>query len=461
MKKEDLRLVDGGLYQENEIACYEESPTWIVDSAWDQVKEVCERSLAAYMDYCKSKNIPHSYLLGLDVLITGETDPDDPEHIVDIRPTIMEGPCCNSYPACPNIDSHRLYQRALEKGIDPDMVEYPTHPTMIKQTIVDTLVQVYRAHGGKGYPRVGVFTRPYPESEEETAHRLIHTALLMNNIKAYRITPEEKPEVKDGKIWVSGVPMDVCYRRIERIHVPYFYGSRLGNEIISNTPDTLWVNPWSVDDMRSKTLEERVFRQWEEKTGQTISRGTTLLADEITPESVGNQARRGGYAIKQWNSTGGKGVFLHVNNDYCGDAFRYLYQNYDGVNMIILNTEEMKQSLQTFTDYKDDASLQQLRLIDTRTLPDGKLVYDTRINALYQPDTKSWRFVSGISRVVKCGPHVVKGNSLLTNITSGAEISPLIFGHLKKPEYREKIQTGSLLTVLMNNGTDIRIKQQD
>ncbi|MFC1853281.1 hypothetical protein ACFL27_24040 [candidate division CSSED10-310 bacterium] len=450
MKKEDLRLLDGGLEHEMEIPCYDDSPTWIVDEAWDKVKEVCERSLDAYMDYCHQNKLPHSFLLGLDVLITAELDPDNPNRIVDVRPTMMEGPCCNSYPACPNIDSYRLYRRALLKGKQPDMVEYPTHPTAIAQTIVDTFVQIHHSRGGQGMPRVGIFTRPYPESEEETAHRLIHSALLMNNIKAYRITPEEKPQVKDGKIWVSGVPIDLCYRRIERIHVPEFYGQELATRIINETPETLWFNPWIIDDLRSKTLEERVFRAWEAKTGQTISRGKTLLGEEITPEGVRDLANRGGFVIKKWNSTGGRGVFLHVNQAAGENAFNFLYDRYDGRHMALLDADQLEQSLLQFKHYNEDASLQQLRLIDTRDLADGKLVYDTRINVIYQPLAKKWLFLSGISRVVKCGQNVQRGNSLLTNITSGAEIAPLIIGYLKEPAFKNEIDFGHLLNSMLH-----------
>jgi len=456
---EDLRLLDGGLDNEIVIQPYDESPTWIVDGAWDRVKEVCDNSLAAYMMYCSEKKLPHSYLLGLDILITAEMDPHDPNHIVDIRPTIMEGPCCNSYPACPNIDSYRLYRLATLKGMDPDMVEYPTHPTEIAQTIAETLIKIYQSKGGQGRPRIGIFTRPYPESEEESAHRIIHSTLLMNYVKAYRITPEENPEVKDGKIWVSGVPMDLIYRRIERIHVPGFYGEKLGRQIIEETPKTIWVNPWEIDDLRSKTLEERCFRAWEEKTGKIISRGKTLLSNEINPVSVGEQAQRGGYVIKKWNSTGGKGVFLHVNNDHAGKAFKFLYHRYDGRHMEILDREQLQKALQEFNNYQEDASLQQLRMIDARDLKDGnKLVYDTRINVLYQPDTNKWKVISGISRSVKCGLNVEKGNSLLTNITAGAEVAPLIIGHLKEKSSREKLNFGPLLTQLMNKKTDLFIK---
>jgi len=455
--KEDLRLLDGGLDKEMEIACYDESPTWIIDEAWKQVQTVCENSLAAYMLYCSQHKLPHSFLLGLDVLITAEIDPQDPRHLIDIRPTIMEGPCCNSYPACPNIDSYRLYKRAEMQNQRPDQVEYPTHPTAIAQKIAETLVQIYQSQGGTGTPRIGIFTRPYPESEEETGHRIIHATLLMNNVKAYRITPEEQPYVKDGRIWVSGVPMDVCYRRIERIHVPPYYGDKLGNQIIHETPDTIWVNPWVIDDLRSKTLEEKVFRAWEQETGKTISRGTTLLEAEITPDNVRQLAERGGFALKQWNSTGGRGVFLHVNHAFAKPACEYLYQKYDGNHMILLSPSQLEKELNKFTSFNEDASIQQLRFIDARVLPDGRLVYDTRINVLFQPLTKTWIYLSGISRVVKCGPQVTRGNTLLTNITSGAEISPLILGRAKSRDNISYAQPGPMLKALLNQQQDFYI----
>ena len=217
---EDLRLLDGGLGEENSIPCYDDSPTWLIDAAWDQVKTVARNALDAYMKYCREEGYSHSYLLGLDILFMGQMEPGNPGKIVDIRPTLVEGPCCNSYPACPAVDAYKLYRRLQVRGFDPDRIEYPSHPTMVRQKIAALMVSIHRRNGGTGMPKVAVFTRPYPESEEETAHVEMLQAFSRAGMDAYRITPDEKPYVKDGKLHVGSVPIDVVYRRIERIHVP-------------------------------------------------------------------------------------------------------------------------------------------------------------------------------------------------------------------------------------------------
>ncbi|MBU1627174.1 hypothetical protein KKB18_07365, partial [bacterium] len=164
---EELRIYQGGVGTEEDIPSHVDSPTWIVDQAWDKVKEVAESSLAAYMNYCETENIPHSYLLGLDILITGVADKTG-NKIIDIRPTILEGPCCNSYPACPNFFSLRLYNNLLHRGLDPNAyVDSPTDPTKIVEKIVATFQQIWKAKGHKKPPVCAVFTRSYPESEEE------------------------------------------------------------------------------------------------------------------------------------------------------------------------------------------------------------------------------------------------------------------------------------------------------
>ena len=453
---EDLRLLDGGLGQEDNIPCYDDSPTWLVDNAWDKVKIVAKNTLDAYLKYCKEENYPHSYLLGLDILFMGKVDPENPRRIIDIRPTLVEGPCCNSYPACPAVDAYKLYRRLQVNGFDPDRVEYPTHPTMVRQKIARLLISLYQKNGGEGFPRVAVFTRPYPESEEETAHVLMVKAFQQAGMEAYRITPDEKPEVKNGKIWVHGVPIDAVYRRIERIHVPEFYGDKLGHQIINETPDTIFVNPWQIDDLRSKTIEEKCFRRWEaENPDRIVSRPKTLLETEVTPENVMKLANYGGWVMKKWNSTGGKGVFLHFNDSIATAATDHLYLQVDGRHMIHLNEAQLKEELDALRHFNEDTAVQQLRLVDARVLgPENRLVYDTRINVLFHPEI-GWEFISGMSRSVQCGPKVGNGNSLLTNITSGAEVSPLILGYSRNEEAKEDMRFGPLLEAIMKDRTEI------
>jgi hypothetical protein len=361
MVEEDLRLLDGGKGQEEEVPAHPETPTWIVGDAYTKVREVVYNSLDAYMMYCREENIPHSYLLGLDVLITGVADPTG-RRITDIRPTMLEGPCCNSYPACPNIDSYRLYRRTSVEKQEPDLVEYPLHPTRIREAIVGTFRAAWKARGGTGDPVVGVITRSYPESEEETAHNLILEGCREAGLSAIRITPDEAPRVEGKKLVVKGRPIDVCYRRIERIHVTEFYGAELGRRIIEDTSDTIFINPWEVDDLRSKTIEERVFRRYEKATGKPVSRPVTLLGDEITPGAVRELMSTGGYALKEWNSTGGKGVYLHVNHGLVKSLYDHLYTRYDGRHMILV--DDIEADLAAFEDFRDDAAIQQMRIID-------------------------------------------------------------------------------------------------
>ncbi|MBN2056340.1 hypothetical protein JW905_15565 [bacterium] len=454
---EDLRLIDGGLGNQRELPCHDDSPTWILDQAWDEVKQICRNALDAYMDYCREEGLPHSYLLGLDVLIMGEADPDDPRHVRDIRPTLVEGPCCNSYPACPNLDSYKLYRRLQAKGFNPDRVTYDVHPTKIREKIARALINMWSAHGHDQLPRVGIFTRPYPESEEEASHVAMLEGFKLAGLEAYRVTPDENPTVRDGRLWVHGKPLDVCYRRIERIHIPIFYGEQLGRRIIEDTPHTLFFNPLKIDDLRSKTIEERVFRRWEAKTGVRISRPRTLLGDEITPGNVTALADAGGYVMKRWNSTGGKGVFLHLNMARAKTIAEQLYVRYDGRHMLQMDAQALTRHLAEFADFHEDTAIQQLRLVDARVLGDRKrLVYDTRINALYDAEAKQWDFISGISRSVPCGDGIESGNSLLTNITAGAEISPLVMGTSNDPSVLSDVTFGPLLTALMNGAHDYR-----
>jgi acyl-CoA reductase-like NAD-dependent aldehyde dehydrogenase len=98
-----------------------------------------------------------------------------------------------------------------------------------------------------------------------------------------------------------------------------------------------------------------------------------------------------------------------------------------------------------------------MRVIDSRKLTEGKLVYDTRINVLYNEKSKVWEVLSGISRVVKCGPKVQNGNSILTNVSSGAEIAPLIIGHTKKGKSLEGMSFGPLLTAMRAKKTEVDV----
>ncbi|MDP7422639.1 MAG: hypothetical protein QGH40_12235 [bacterium] len=448
----DDRLLEGGRDNERVIQGHLDSPTWVVDEAWDKFARVCYSALNAYMNFCREEGLQHSYLLGLDILLTSEIGMVDGKRaLVDIRPVILEGPCCNSYPACPNFFAGRLYKQLKKTAVDPDnMIKYPNHPTKVLDRLTVLFREVWQEKGHSGNPVVGVFTRPYPVSEEETAHVLVVEACRRAGLEVYRITPDEQPEVKDGKIWVAGKPVDVCYRRIERKHVPEFYGEELARKIIHETPDTIWINNWMIDDLRSKTLEEKVFRRWEAKSGEKISRPITLLGDEITPEAVRSLLDRGGFALKKFDSTGGKGVFLHISEEVAGTIYDALFERYDGRHMEVVPPSGIDQVLEQFSSFDEDSAIQQMRVIDARCLSDHRLVYDTRINVLYNVGKKEWEFVSGMSRVVPCGKHVTNGNTLLTNVSSGAEMAPLVFGHLKPGVDRSDIDFGPMMRQLLN-----------
>ena len=119
----------------------------------------------------------------------------------------------------------------------------------------------------------------------------------------------------------------------------------------------------------------------------------------------------------------------------------------------------MEKELKKFDNFKEDTSIQQLRFLDARDLGDGKkLAYDTRINVLYDELEKKWEFLSGISRSVPCGENVESGNSLLTNISSGAEISPLIMGYTKDKSTHKNMTFGPLLKALMEGKHETTIE---
>jgi hypothetical protein len=470
---QNLQLLIGDKGHESTLPAYLDSPTWIVDKAWDQFKDVALNALAAYMNFCKKNSLPHSFLLGLDILVMGTIDPANPKHIVDIKPTLVEGPCCNSYPACPNLWASRLYGQLKHVGKDPDIVEYPTHPTKILERICKLFQDIWARYGETSRkPVAAVFTRPYEFSEEETAHDLTLQALKNSGFEGYRVTPDEKPEVKHGKLWVNGRPIDMVWRRIERIHLPgqahpphreyremewvKFYEEEFARKVVDETAKTIFINPWKIDDLRSKTIEERAFRLYEaDFPGKKVSRPDTLLDREINSKAVRRFSEKGGWVMKRWNSTGGKGVFMHVNNDLANEVAQRLYLRYDGRHMLIMNKSDMESELSKFDDFNEDTAIQQMRFIDARTLDRSRhLAYDTRINVIYDPMAEKWDFLSGMSRSVPCGPSIENGNSLLTNVSMGAEISPLIMGHVKKDADRSQIVFGPLLSALMNGKSD-------
>jgi hypothetical protein len=451
--KSDIRLLMGGRGAEEEIPAHLSSPTWIVDKAWDAVHDTAMKSLDAYMEYCRSFNLLHSFVLGLDILITGKASTDG-KKVVDIRPTLMEGPCCNSYPACPNFFPHRLYLQALNAGHDCDAVEYPVHPVKIREELIQIFQGIWETMGRPGKPIVGVLTRPYSESEEETAHLLNMEAFEEAGYKVYRITPDECPSVKTGKLFVGDVPIDLVYRRIERVHMPMFYGWELALHIVEACPNTFFVNPWEIDDLRSKTIEETAFRMYETRTGISVPRPRTLLGSEITPENVRTMLHEGGFALKKWNSTGGKGVFLSVYKPLAETIYKKLYKRFDGRHMAFVDDNNLEEVLKGFNNFREDSAIQQMRMIDARGLEnDEKLVYDTRINCFYNPQTKKWKTVSGISRTVPCGLNLENGNTLLTNVSSGAHMSPLIMGKMKKRV--DTMNFAPMLSALMNGKTEI------
>jgi hypothetical protein len=328
------------------------------------------------------------------------------------------------------------------------------HPTKIREELVAIFQGIWDSMERPGKPIVGVLTRPYPESEEETAHLLNMEGFEKAGYKVYRITPDESPEVKDGKLFVGDVPIDLCYRRIERVHMPMFYGWELGLDIVEGCPNTFFVNPWEIDDLRSKTIEERAFRMYATRTGIEVPRPRTLLGREITPENVRTMMHEGGFALKKWNSTGGKGVFLHVYKPLVDTIYEKLFSRFDGRHMELVDDGNLEKILGGFENYRADAAIQQMRIIDARAMKNGeKLVYDTRINCFYNPGTKTWKTVSGISRTVPCGPEVKSGNTLLTNVSSGAHMSPLVMGKMKKKT--DTMEFGPMLEALMKGKHEI------
>ncbi len=462
---DDLKLVLGGRDHEREVPAYPQSPTWIVNRAFEKVQAVIDATMSAYLRRCSELGLQHSYVLGLDILISGEVDAND--RVVDIKPTLVEGPCCNSKPACPYIDSYRLYRRAQLAGLDPDRVESPLHPTKIHAALIDALRAVWQVKTGAANPVIGVLSRVYADSREETALQLLIEACRDVGLRALRIAPEDNPTVANGKLVAEGVPIDVCQRNLPAYDMTKEYGEELGRQIVEQTPETLFFNPWEVDVLRSKAIEEEVFRSHEVAGGQPVSRPRTLIGPEATPDAVAELFDHGGYALKHSDSTGGRGVFLHVNLERANHVFDNLYGRYDGHHMQLHGSGSKADFLAPLQNLAADTVIQQLRVIDSRPIGSGvKLAYDLRVNLLFNAMEKSWTIISGISRGVPMGldiesdaraegsiPLLGQGNSLLTNVSSGAHIAPLIMGTTAE-ENMKAMTFGSLLTAL-NQGENI------
>jgi len=50
---EHLQLLIGDRGHESTLPAYLESPTWIVDNAWDEFQTVARNALNAYMHFCQ------------------------------------------------------------------------------------------------------------------------------------------------------------------------------------------------------------------------------------------------------------------------------------------------------------------------------------------------------------------------------------------------------------------------
>ena len=81
-------------------------------------------------------------------------------------------------------------------------------------------------------------------------------------------------------------PLILSIEELNVFHMPMFYGWELALDIVEGCPNTFFVNPWEIDDLRSKTIEETAFRMYETRTGISVPRPRTLLGNEITPENV-------------------------------------------------------------------------------------------------------------------------------------------------------------------------------
>ena len=446
---DDLRLIFGSRGVEHEVPAYPGSPTWVVGRGFEQVDELVQAALAAFLHACSLRGLPHSNYLGLDILISGELDSSG--NVVDIRPTIVDGPCSNSNAADPYIDSYRLYQRALRLGVEPDRVEWPVHPTQIQETFMEAFRGLSLAGGGSPEPVVAILTRTYEQSLEETANVLFLQALRDAGLQAFRITPEEKPSVSNGKLTVNGVPIDVCYRRIRVEEMAGFYGADLADGILHGSPDTIYTNPWQVDMLRPKPVEEEVYREYEAAVGRTVSRPLTLIDEEITREAVADLFEAGGYVVKR-PGLSGSGVFLHLNRDAVAPVFDRLYGRYDGRHMHLHAGSNLEAALAPLDDLPEGSLVQQLRVIDARNSDTGvRLAYDLRVNLIFNAVAKTWTRISGFSRGVPMGVEL-DGNSLLTNVSSGAHMSPLFIGP-RTSETGPPMTFGPLLAALNRGGT--------
>lgn len=415
----DSRMLVGWGVEDKAIPVHSGSPTVVTGWVRRDVLRLCKVVLDAYLEGSRRASRPFSYLVGLDIAITGEIGRVDGRlAVVDIEPVLIEGPFCNGLPSCPSFMPVRLEPSLDVRGNLLD-------PAHVIERLIRLFRQIWSGAGRSGDPVIGVLTMAPKDCFENLAHQQIVEECRRSGLEAVRLSPGSDLEVHGGRVHCAGHAVDLIYRRIERSRILEDFAEPVGRQIVEETEKTLWTNHPDSDDLRSKVFEEEAFRDWEARTGRRIPRPRTLVGGEISAAAIRGFLARGGFVVKEADTSGGAGVRLVLDEPLNRPVFEQLYGRFDGPHMDVCEGAALAAKVTRAARPEVEGVVQQLRALDARNLEPGRaLVYDLRVTCLFDPAEATWELVSGFSRVVPCGEDA-EGSTLLTNVSAGAHLAPL------------------------------------
>lgn len=383
-----------------------DSPTVLPNEAWESVENLAHQTLHAYSSYCLSHNLPINQRVALDIAMSGRLQRQKGQTVVgDIRFVLLEGPCCNGVPNCmlfwPSKTSENWSARSSQEVTD----------LRTDRVLIARLKQLAGQEG-----TLALLTGNDQETHEPKAHQELIAIAQQEGLEIFHICGERPPQVQDGHIWVQGHSIDLVYRCIERQEFPRLFGHELTHKMLHETPKTVWFNPPSTDDMRSKTMAEIVWREWESTTNQRISRPQTLIGHEITVEHINQFWMNGGFLVKANDTSGGKGVRFVMNPETLQPVADSLYKGLHPTQQESLQPEKLTAYIESLD--KQNCIVQELRILDARPAGQANLIYDIRMYGLYQGHEKAWTLIPGMSRFNQ--------HCLSTNISQKAGVTALL-----------------------------------
>lgn len=321
----------------------------------------------------------------------------------DLRVTLLEGPACNSVPCC----MIYLPSRAMNRW------RHATGRAGARFPAFELQAALWRQLVGDG-AHIGLLTESargvrYPEAIAEMMERGRRAGFQM-----VHLSPERPPRLSAGRLWVGARPLDFVSRIIYRRLIPVQYDAALARALLESHVGTHWDNPVDTDALRSKSTEEKMWREWEHSGGAPISRPETFIGDEITTERARMLYARGGAVTKVDDSSGGAGVRFLINYQRFGALFGELFGPREmSASRPLDQLQQMVEQLR-----RDGGVLQELRVLDSRSFEGRRLVYDIRVHAVKMPQGERWEIASSQSRVTtKC---------LRTNFHAGAGVAALV-----------------------------------